>query len=223
MKEITCPYTWDCGKKSQSKKLSRHDYDFLQAAVKKKMTFMFIYCPSCSREFQFNAVQWKSTPASIYVNPGLKITSKNKQTTNTLIAILKKATIDIPVPYLDYLSSKAFNPGLSIFRGEHDFTLYTLDELCEKISVDGNPYLMISQLKGFANTLKKIPGKLLIKTKTQHFTWEELASCLVIGYENTRVLFIDCRDNNSLWIFHPDGGDVEKTTMTLKKIVARKK
>ena len=72
--------------------------------------------------------------------------------------------------------------------------------------------------------MKEILEEIPKKKQEQQFTLTELSNCLTIGYVNTRILFIDIRDNNSLWIFHSDGGDdFKKTTMTIDKIIKRKK
>ena len=221
-KEINCPYYWNCGQTFKSEELNEHDFDFLQSATIKKMTFMFIHCPKCSRMFKFDTVKWEAE-ASHAVDPNI-VVEKKKKTTKQLTAIFKKAKIEIPPTYFDYLTSDNFNSEISIFEDEDNFNLYELNELGEKINVDGKSYLTIRQLKGFASSLKEIINETPKRKIGQQFTLSELSNCLTIGYENTRILFIDIRDNNSLWIFHSDGGDdFEKTDMTLDKIINRKK
>lgn len=217
MKEIICPYSWDCGKIFNPKELTTFDYNFVQSAVEKKMTFMIIHCPNCSREFKFDTVQWKADEFG-YSNPNIVVT-KNEKTTKQLTAILKKAKIEIPLSYFEYLISNKFEPQISIFPDEEDFTLFTLNELCEKINIDGKSYLTINQLKGFTDPLLEIMGESF--QKKQEIQYKELADCLAIGFENTRILLVDHRDQNSLWVFHPDGGDIEKTDVTLENIVSR--
>lgn len=217
MKEIICPYLWDCGKIFSPQELGAFDYNFVQSAVEKKMTFMIIHCPNCSREFKFDTVQWKADEFG-YSNPNVVVT-KNEKTTKQLTAILKKAKIEIPLSYFEYLISNKFEPQISIFPDEEDFTLFTLNELCEKINIDGKSYLTINQLKGFTDPLLEIMGG--SSQKKQEIQYQELADCLAIGFENTRILLVDHRDQNSLWVFHPDGGDIEKTDVTLENIVSR--
>lgn len=217
MKEIICPYSWDCGKIFNPKELSAFDYNFVQSAVEKKMTFMIIHCPNCSREFKFDTVQWKADEFG-YSNPNI-VVKKNEKTTKQLTAMLKKAKIEIPLSYFEYLISNKFEPQISIFPDEEDFTLFTLNELCEKINIDGKSYLTINQLKGFTDPLLEIMGE--SSQKSQEIQYKELTDCLAIGFESTRILLIDHRDQNSLWVFHPDGGDIEKTDVTLENIVSR--
>lgn len=46
-----------------------------------------------------------------------------------------------------------------------------------------------------------------------------LALSPVIGRENENPIFVDYKDKNTIHIFHPDGGDITKTTFTLNKII----
>lgn len=216
MKEMICPYSLDCGKRFDPKDLSKFDYNFLQSAVEKKMTFMIIHCPNCSREFKFDTVHWKADEFG-HSNPD-QAKKKVKKTTKQLTAILNKAKIEIPLPYFEYLTSNEFIPQVSIFSDEEDFILYDLHELCEKVKVDGKPYLTISQLKGFTQTLLEVIGE-----DSQNFQYKELSDGLIIGYENARILYIDNGDQWSLRVFNPDGGDIEETGITLDEIVNRKK
>ncbi|MBT0574199.1 hypothetical protein OKE80_10660 [Riemerella anatipestifer] len=222
MKEIICPYYWDCGKISETKELNEYDFNFLQSAVLKKMIFMFIHCPKCSRMFKFDTVKWEAE-ATHTVAPNI-IVEKKKKTTKQLISILDKAKIEIPTAYFDYLTGNNFNSEISIFENEDNFKLYDLNELCEKINIDGKSYLIIRQLKGFVSSLMGIIDETSKSKKEQQFTLTELSNCLTIGYENTRILFIDYRDSNSIWIFHSDNGyDFEKTNKKLNEIIKKSK
>jgi hypothetical protein len=215
MKVIICPYYWDCGKTYTAKALDKSDVDFLQSAILKKMTFMFLNCPNCSRMFKFNPVAWEAE-ASHALAPDIPVNKKQK-TTKQLTAILKKEKVEIPLAYLDYLTGNNFHSEISLLADREHFKLYNLSELCENINIDDHSYLTIKQLKGFAKALITISEETPLK---QAFTIKDLSNCLAIGHENTSVLFLDKRDNNTLWIFHPDGWDIEKTNLTLKKIIA---
>jgi len=216
MNELICPYTWDCGQKFEPQEMSKYDYDFLQSATEKKMTFMFIHCPKCSRRFQFNTVEWKATSFG-YEDPTKPVVKESKNT-KKLIAILEKSKIEIPALYFDYLTSNKFKSDVVIFKGQDKFRLYNLEELCETVEIDENSCLRISKLKGYAKSLEEIFGE----ESTEEFSLAELSNCLTIGYENEAILFLDCRDKNSLWIFYPDAGDIVPSKMTLDKIVKRK-
>ena len=116
---------------------------------------------------------------------------------------------------MDYLISEKFQSQVTILKRQEKFKLYSIEKLCETVSIDGNSFLRILELKGYAKSLEDIFGDEM----DENFSLSELSNCLAIGYENEAILFIDYRDNNSLWIFYPDGGDIEPTKMTVKKIV----
>jgi len=217
MNELTCPYAWDCGQKFEPQEMSKYDYDFLQSATEKKMTFMFLHCPKCSRQFQFDTVGWKAKNFG-YDDPTKKEAAKESKNTQEQIAILEKSKIEIPTLYFNYLISDKFKSEVIIVKGQPRFLLYNLEELCETINIDGSSCLRISELKGYAKSLEDI----FSEEMTEKFSLSELSNCLSIGYENEAILFIDYRDKKSLWIFHPDGGDIEPTKMTLNKIANRK-
>ena len=214
MKAITCPYSWDCGITFEPEALSNHDLDFLQTAVPKRMTFMVLYCPHCSREFNFDTVTWQATGMG-YTDPAVPV-EKKKKTVPQLKAILRKAKIEIPASYLDYLTSSNFRPELTVFESEANFMVYDLAALCEPTVVDGNSYLTVAQLKGFAHSLASL---FPLPQNTSEFTWAMLSECWVIAYEGSRLLFIDCRDSNALWIFHPDGGEVAQINRTITELL----
>ena len=215
MKALICPYSWDCGAKFKPQEMSKYDDDFLQSAMEKKMTFIFLHCPKCSRHFQFNTVEWRAT--GTMADPTKRVVKETKNR-KELTAMLEKSNIEIPQSYLDYLKSSRFKAEVGIFRREDEFRLYTLEELCEKVNIDGYSCLRITELKGFSKSLEELFGE----ENREAFSLSELSNCLSIGYENERILFIDCRDNHSLWVFHIDGADIEPTKMTLDKIMQRK-
>ncbi|KAB8053294.1 hypothetical protein GCN78_07085 [Janthinobacterium rivuli] len=92
-----------------------------------------------------------------------------------------------------------------------------MDALCQDVDVDGTSYLAVRQLEGFAQALAQAAGT--GSKQAAPFSPAELAACLSIGEENTRILFIDSRDNEALWIYHPDGGDVDKTRLTVTSLI----
>ena len=217
MENIICPYSWFCGEEFEPQEMSEYDFDFLKSATEKKMKSMFLHCPRCSRRFLFDTVEWKTTNFG-YDDPTEKEVEKESKNTQELIAILEKTKIEIPILYFNYLISNKFKSEVIIFKGQDKFRLYNLEELCETVNIDGNFCLRILELKGYAKSLEEI----FMEENTEEFSLSELSKCLSIGCENESILFIDYRDKNSLWIFNPDGGDIEPTKMTLNKIVKRK-
>jgi hypothetical protein len=96
--------------------------------------------------------------------------------------------------------------------------------LCKEITIDRAKCIQAKELKGFVQTLKEmvVDGENTSDDKGMKFSLRRLAKSISIGVENSRILFIDSRDNSSLWVFHPDGGDVEKTNLTIEYIIGRK-
>ncbi|MGK5056244.1 hypothetical protein ACQ4WY_04785 [Janthinobacterium sp. LB2P49] len=211
MTEITCPYHDACGHHFDSSALDAADGAFLKSALGKSMTFMFLHCPACSRIFQFNPVAW-TAQASEAVAP--KVAKKSGKQLEKLLAREKVA---LPQAYLDHLHSGKSRRDVAVFSDEDPFTLYSLDALCKEVDVDGTRYLAVRQLAGFAQALEQAAGA--ASKQAAPFSPAELAACLAIGEENTRILFIDSRDNEALWIYHPDGGDVDKTRLTVTSLI----
>lgn len=215
MTKITCPYHDSCGHHFDSSALDAADAGFLKSAIDKNMTFMFLHCPACSRMFQFNPVAWIAQSCEATAPKPARVV---KKTARQLARLMLQEKVAIPQPYLDYLDSGKPRRELAVFQDEDRFQLYSLDELCEYIDVDGVSYLAAAQLAGFAHVLGQVAGA--DSKQAAPFTLAELAACLAIGEGNTCILFLDSRDNDSVWIYHPDGGDVEKTVLTVTSLVA---
>lgn len=211
MTEITCPYD-DCGRRFDSSAMDAPDAAFLNTAIDKKMTFMFLHCPACSRMFQFNPIAW-TVHASETAAP--RAARDAQKSSKQLEKLLAKENVTVPQAYLAHLRSAKSLPGAAIFKDEEPFTLYSLDALCQ--DVDGARYRAVRQLAGFAQALGQAAGS--GSQQAAPFSLAELAACLAIGEENTRILFIDSRDNDALWIYHCDGGDVEPTRLTLTSLI----
>lgn len=215
MTEITCPYYWCCGKPFKLDQLSSSDIARVIAAKVEKIKLLFIHCVNCNTLFAYNANENLSNalhPVKVNLNEGQ--TSTIQQFTQ----ILEKAKVEIPALYFNYLISDKFNPRISFFHDDEDFNLYDLNGLCEHITIDRKLYLTLDQLWALANSESM---KSLEITKNKHhkqFTWNELSNCVTIGFENTRLLFVDSRDDNSLWIFHSNDGAIEKINLTLNEL-----
>jgi len=214
MTEITCPYDGDCGRHFDPSAMDASDEAFLKTAIGKKMTFMFLHCPACARTFQFNPVAWTAQACDAVAPKAARVA---KQSGRQLEKWLASEKVALPQAYLDHLRSGKSRPGVAIFSDEDHFTLYSLDALCQDVEVDGARYLAVRQLAGFAQTLAQVAGP--DSKQAAPFSLAELAACLAIGEESTRILFIDSRDNDALWIYHPDGGDVEKTPLTVSALI----
>lgn len=214
MSEITCPYNGDCGRHFAPSAMDAPDGAFLKTAIAKKMTFMFLHCPACSRMFQFNPVAWTAQACETVTPKAGRVAKKSGVQLETLLA---REKVVLPPAYLDHLNSGKSRADVAIVRDEDHFTLYSLDALCQNVDVDGTRYLAVRQLAGFAQALAQAAGT--GSRQAAPFSPAELAACLAIGEENSRILFIDSRDNDTLWIYHADGGDVERTGLTVTSLI----
>jgi tricorn protease-like protein len=122
----------------------------------------------------------------------------------------------LPQNYQQFLVGKE-NLEFSIFEEEANFKIYNLAELSETISIDGKSYATIHQIQGFVASLQEILGEDV--EISEDLSFSKMFNFLCIGEENGRLLLLDDRDKNTLWIFHPDGGDVEKMDKNLSDIL----
>lgn len=207
MIKISCPYDWVCGQEFTIEELSNHDRDFVISATAKKMKLIFIDCPVCKVAFSYNPSSNEST-ASGMINPDQKEKKGPvRKTLKEFNTLLKKDKIELLPEYIDYLLSEQFTGKLDVFKDQDSFELFSYNALREVVNVDGKNYVNARQLKGFALSLSELDQE------TGH-----LANSIVIGQSGTSLLFIDSRDQDSLFVFHPDGGDLEKTNLFLKDL-----
>jgi hypothetical protein len=219
MPTVKCPYDWFCGKEFS---LDAKQSAWLQDLSKKKGAIAVLPCPKCKSEVMINPRTLATEP--MFENPHVKPAKKPKTSSRALLSKLKEAGITLPAMYREFVKNLPADCEVSIIRGDEPFTLYSLEELCEKVNISGKRTLTAQQLKTYAGFLKKIveDHTTTIDEKGKPFTLKRLAAGLTIGYENERVLFIDPSDDNSLWIFHPDGGDVQRVRKTLETLTKKK-
>lgn len=180
-----------------------------------------IRCPKCKTDLMINPKTLATQP--MFENPHLKPAKKAKKSTSALLTQLKEAGATLPPIYREFVKHIPDGLEASIIRGEEPFTLYTLEDLCEKVNISNKRTLAVQQLKTYASFLKKIVDDhaSTVDEKGDPFALKRLAAGLTIGYENERLLFIDPSDN-SLWIFYPDGGDVQPVKKSLEAISEKK-
>lgn len=207
MIKISCPYDWVCGQEFTVEELSSHDRDFVISATAKKMKLIFIDCPVCKVTFSYNPSTNESI-ASDMINPDQQVKKEPlRKTWKSFNTLLKRDQAEIPKIYLDYLLSEQFEAKLEVWKDQDSFELFSYDTLREVVNIDGKDYVNARQLKGFALSLNELGQE------TNY-----LAKSIAIGQSGTMLLFIDSRDQDSLFIFHPDGGDTEKTNLSLKDL-----
>ena len=115
--------------------------------------------------------------------------------------------------YINYLKAQKETVCFPVFSEEAPFVLYSLEALCEEITIDKHQCTIITQLKAYAATLQEIGYE------EGSFSLERLSQSLSIGYENERILFVDSQDNSSLYIFEIEDGDILKTDYTLTDLI----
>ena len=109
----------------------------------------------------------------------------------------------LPALYLSYIEN---TDRKEVQLGRYNtFTLYTLEELFEEISVDERKNIELYLVREYAQTMQEVG------IEFEEGEQELLAHSLTIGYDNTEALFIDEREVDSpLYVYYPDGGDIEK-------------
>lgn len=167
------------------------DKSRLDDAIKSKMPLLIINCTICNNQNFIKAEE-------------LNVEKKD------VIKDLRKK--EIPNKYKEFLNATK-NMKISIFKKEDDFKLYSYDELKQMVNIDGVMYYQMSEILGYVKTIA------MLALENIEENVKLLENSISIGYENTRILFIDSRQDNSfLYIFHPDGGDVEKTDIRINNV-----
>ncbi len=116
----------------------------------------------------------------------------------------------LPALYLSYIENTD-RKEVQLVR-YNTFTLYTLEELFEEISVDERKNIELYLVREYAQTMQEVG------VAFEEGEQELLAHSLTIGYDNTEALFIDEREVDSpLYVYYPDGGDKKKRVSQLKK------
>jgi len=136
------------------------------------------------------------------------------------LEILNKEKVNIPDEYFSYLINTKSKKIVRLNMNEEFFHLFSLDELCKEITVDKTKIIQAKVLVGYAKTLKEFvfDRENTIDNEGNKFSLERLSNCVAIGFENTNILFFDPSENNSLYIFYPDGGDVKKLKIKIDMI-----
>jgi hypothetical protein len=128
---------------------------------------------------------------------------------------LAKLGITLPDDYAKFLAEHF---GEDYERDDETWRLSTADELVETIDVDGQDVLAIRQLSVFAQTLEDVMEDGETEDhKGKAYPLSRLADGVAIGTNgNGDVLYLDPADQSAVWVFHPDGGDVERVSKTFK-------
>lgn len=128
---------------------------------------------------------------------------------------------ELPAEYKTFLESHSGMRPYT-YNDVNSWWLATSDKLLEDVSIDGrkNPY--VHQLRGYAATLEEVfDGDATTDANDKDYLFERLADGLAIGENNGDVLFLDSSDEFSVWLFHHDGGDVERLAESFPKWLSK--
>jgi hypothetical protein len=128
---------------------------------------------------------------------------------------LRKLGITLPEDYAKFLL-KHFGEEYE-YDGEQ-WRLLTADGLLETVTVDDQDLPSVRQLAAFAKTLEDVMEDGETEDhKGKPYPLSRLAKGVAIGSSSDGgVLYLDPADDNAVWWFHPDGGDVERLSKTFK-------
>ncbi len=123
---------------------------------------------------------------------------------------LKKLGIELPPHYEKLLKKHSGDQEYETDEGQ--WRLYAADELLTKLDVDGHQVAAIKQLSAYADTLAEVLAEAdTTDDKGKPYPLKRLAAGWAIGTEGSGdVLYLDPADKQSVWVFHHDGGDVER-------------
>jgi hypothetical protein len=92
------------------------------------------------------------------------------------------------------------------------------NDLFEPANVDGRGFPSIRQLAGFGATLKEfMDNQETVDQRGKPYPLGRLAGGWALGTSDSGdVLYLDPADQLSVWVFHHDGGDVEKVAQSFR-------
>ena len=119
----------------------------------------------------------------------------------------------LPNEYLNFLSTHS---GSQPYEYDHvTWWIATSNELHEQVNIDGKDFPFINQLRGYVSTLKGFFGEDFMPN--ENYSLSRLEEGIAIADGNGDVLFLDPKDNFSVWHFYHDGGDVERVSSSFSQ------
>lgn len=139
------------------------------------------------------------------------------------VAELAKQGIVLPKEYEAFLKSQI--AGEKYIYKENPWRLATAERLLETVISEKRKCLYIRRLEGFAKILTEFfDGDSTVDNKGLPYAFSRLAGGLAIGDDDCGdILYLDTSDQYSVWVFHHDGGDVEKLGRSFKAWLTRTK
>ena len=147
---------------------------------------------------------WADAGFPAYVAPKIEVPESG----------LKKLGIELSEDYLKFL--RQYAKSVTYEYDGCSWELTTGANLLAKVDVDGKSVPSVQQLKRYAAVLKKsMKADTTEDHKGKPYPLDRLAAGIAIGTDDTGdVLYLDPADKLSVWIFHHDGGDVERASKT---------
>lgn len=129
---------------------------------------------------------------------------------------LIKLGVHLPNAYLKFLSSHGGRT--EYYRDDTTWRLLAGDKLIEPVSVDGNKTPALFQLQSFAGTLREaLEDDETEDAQGNPYPLDRLSGGWTIGSDvSGDVLYLDPTDGHSVWVYHHDGGDVERVAKTFQ-------
>lgn len=97
------------------------------------------------------------------------------------------------------------------FDGMGSWRLANDAELSSVVRIDGRRESYLRQLRAYSESIRSATGEDMTEDGDGNpFPLDRLAAGLAIGENNGDVMFLDPVDGHAVWLFHVDGGDVER-------------
>ena len=126
------------------------------------------------------------------------------------VAELSEQGILLPEEYLGFLKSHTDDKEY-VYKG-NPWRLATAHRLLETVTTNEGKCSYCRTLEGFAKVLPEFfDSDSTVDNKGLPYAFDRLAAGLAIGDDYSGdILYLDPSDSYSVWVFHHDGGDVER-------------
>lgn len=132
--------------------------------------------------------------------------------------------MSIPLPEMYFTWLKDIENVYCIEHSDRDWFISNHEELLEHVEIGKSTVPSWQQLRLLTKEYSDFTGaSQTVDESGRSISLDRLSSCIVIGESNGDPLYCDPSDNNSIWCFHHDGGDVEKLSGSLESFIAELK
>lgn len=125
----------------------------------------------------------------------------------------------LPQSYRDWLNG--LESARTVEFDDREWKLDDIDQLQSPVTIDGRTAPRIGRLKLYADTFEEVTGETeTVTDEGEPFPLTRVRQGLAIGDDNGDPLYIDPDDGNSVWVYHHDGGDVERLAESVEEWIA---